>query len=88
VGIGESQCYKARQNVYEAIDAERDYQDAKWGGCDFDDTQTEADWQKYLKEYSQAEGRGEGRDFRTRMIKTAALAVAALESLNRKDRPK
>ena len=70
--------------VLDDIRAERAYQDKTWGGSGFDDTQTADDWQKYLLEYSQGEGRAAGRDFRTRMVKTAALAVAAIESYDRK----
>jgi len=88
MGVGEKLCYEAREKVYAEIDKERAYQDGKWGGTSFDDTQTEQDWEKYIKEYSQGEGRAAGRAFRERMIKTAALAVAALESLNRKEQAK
>lgn len=58
--------------VLDDIRAERAYQDKTWGGSGFDDTQSEA------------EGRAAGRDFRTRMVKAAALAVAAIEAHDRK----
>lgn len=72
------------EKVLDDIRAERAYQDKTWGGSGFDDTQSEADWEKYIKEYSQGEGRAAGRDFRTRMVKTAALAVAAIQAHDRK----
>lgn len=59
---------------------ERNYQDAKWGGPDHDDAQTEADWIYDIGDYSTRHG----VDFVTRMTKVAALAIAAIESEIRK----
>jgi hypothetical protein len=75
----------SRESVIEEINRERAYHDAKWGGAAHDDRETTANWQYYLREYSQGEGRGKGRDFRTRMVKTAALAIAAIEAYDRAD---
>lgn len=63
---------------------EREYQDEKWGGPSHDDTETEGSWEKYISEYNNAQGRAVDYDFRTRMIKVAALAVAAIESHDRR----
>ena len=72
-------------NIFEEIRNERAYQDAKWGGQEHDDgVETEDSWVHYITEYANSTGRAEGRAFRERMIKVAALAVAALESHDRK----
>ena len=75
----------ARNDLYREIDKERAYQDGKWGGSAADDGRSEADWESWIKEYSQGEGRAKGRAFRERMLKTAALAVAALEAHDRRE---
>jgi hypothetical protein len=66
---------------------ERTYQDEKWGGPEHDDAETEENWQKYITEYANAQGRSESYDFRKRMVKVAALALAAIESVDRKAGP-
>lgn len=71
----------SRQTIYTEIDGERDYQDKKWGGSTFDDTQTKQQWEEYIMQYAVGE-RGPA-SFRARMIKVAALAVAAIESHER-----
>jgi len=70
-----------RKTIYDQIDNEREYQDKKWGGKSFDDTQTEQQWAEYIRQYAIGE-RG-SNNFRERMIKVAALAVAAIESNDR-----
>lgn len=75
----------SRQTIYAEIDSERAYQDGKWGGTAPDDARTQSEWEGWIKEYSQGEGRAAGRAFRERMLKTAALAVAALEAYDRKN---
>lgn len=64
---------------------ERQYQDSKWGGPEHDDTETEENWQKYITEYANGQGRATTHDFRKRMVKVAALAIAAIESCDRKN---
>jgi hypothetical protein len=71
-------------SIMAEIAAERQYQDAKWGGPRHDDKQeTEGSFRSYIEEYSQGVGRGKGLNFRTAMLKTAALAVAAIERHDR-----
>jgi hypothetical protein len=70
-----------------AILNERRYQDEKWGGSEHDDTETEENWQRYITEYANAQGRSSSYDFRKRMVKVAALAMAAIESVDRKAGP-
>lgn len=62
---------------------EREYQDKKWGGPSHDDTETEENWVKYITEYANAQGRAKDYDFRKRLVKVAALALAAIESIDR-----
>jgi len=72
-----------REDVYDDIDRERDHQDRKWGGFSNDDVKTEEEWVNHIGEYSQGRGRAARLDFRTRMVKTAALSVASIESIDR-----
>ena len=75
-----------RKFIFGMIDAERKYQNDKWG-TDFDDKNTVNDWHTYVNWYlTKASEGGEDvdrRDLRAYFIKSAALAVAALEALNR-----
>ena len=88
-----------RHAIYDAISAERDRQDAQWGGPSHDDEHDPTDWLDFI-EY-QGEfladawdllGNGDFVDeepqaiqgIRERFIKIAALALAGLESWERK----
>ena len=75
-----------RQGIFGEISAERDYQDKKWGGPAIDDTRSYQDFVNWINEYGNGRGRASNYDCRTRMIKTAALAVAAIESMDRKNK--
>lgn len=71
--------------------AERDRQDAQWGGPVHDDTHSAWDWCEYI-EYQLAHARhapvpAEPGKFRERMIKIAALAFAAIASYDRVNTP-
>lgn len=76
--------------VYEEIQAERAYQDKKWGH-EIDDTKnTPWTWSSYIGQYSTKWMVGTFPplskfvdDFRSKMIKVAAIAVAAVESIDR-----
>lgn len=62
---------------------ERAEQDAKWGGPEHDDHHTPRDWVQYLdKRLSNITF--EMKDARDEFIKIAALAVAAIETIDRK----
>ncbi len=74
----------AREGVYDDIDMERLYQDQQYGGALCDDRVSELDWVKFIGEYAGGTGRALGRDFRERMVKAAALAVAAVEAHDRR----
>ncbi|WP_437309945.1 hypothetical protein [Sorangium sp. So ce388] len=72
-------------SVYDEIAAERAVQDAKWGGRDADDRNTPNDWIAYIAGHA---GRAwssplDLATYRKQLIRVAALAVAAVESLDR-----
>jgi hypothetical protein len=72
---------KPRSAVLADVSAERDAQDAKWGGNDHDDDHVQSDWLHYIREHT---NRAEVcADFRRQMVRVAALAVAAIESYDR-----
>jgi hypothetical protein len=73
-----------RAAIFAELDEEREYQDDLWGK-DNDDSNTEANWKNYIDQYNHAHGRGQKykKDFRKRMVKVAALAVAAIETYDR-----
>ena len=69
-----------RQDVFEKIEAERAYQDVKWGTA-FDSRNTPNDWVAYISKYlGQAVTMPfDPGAFRTQLLKVATLATAALE---------
>lgn len=64
---------------------ERAHQLAKWGGPAHDDSHTEDDWQRFIADRIDI-GTGIVLDepYRHRLVEVAALAIAALESFDRK----
>lgn len=77
-----------RQNIFNDIHAERNYQDEKWGKK-FDNKNTANDWIAYLtKETGHAVQYVKPFDkhaFRKALVKVASTAVAAIETLERND---
>ena len=79
------------KTVYDEIKDERNYQDNKWGVTADDTRNTPFHWVNYIGKYSTKwlDGSWEPfqadtvENFRTAMIKTAAIAVAAVESIDR-----
>lgn len=72
------------KEILNLIEQERKYQDGKWGTT-FDDKNTANDWVAYISNYL---GKSvtlpwDEEIFHCNMVKVAALAVAALESLDR-----
>jgi hypothetical protein len=63
---------------------ERKHQDRQWGGAAHDDTHSVLEWGSYIC-YQEAKlgGQISVREARERFIKIAALAVAAVESIDR-----
>lgn len=73
-----------RMRILTNVSDERDYQDKKWGIA-FDDKNTINDWGTYINHYVTNATRmdaGNGEQYKA-LIKVAALAVAALETLER-----
>jgi len=64
---------------------ERHAQDIQHGGPSHDDTHTPAVWEDLIREhaYRLTDGDGPNQDYRARLIKIAALAVAAVQSWDR-----
>ena len=73
--------------VIAAVITERKRQDMQWGGPDHDDTHSAGDWLRYMGQQATKItcGRTQGHNVRECFIKIAALAVAAVESLDRKN---
>lgn len=73
-----------QDKILNEIEAERTYQDKKWG-TKFDDANTVNDWAAYINLYlGRATTMGASKaDQRLGMLKAAALAVAALETFDR-----
>jgi hypothetical protein len=73
-----------RKDIYSEIDLERCYQEEKWGNSN-DDTLDMAQFAGFINEYATGcTDRTWKTPVRKRMVKVAALAVAAIETLDRK----
>lgn len=78
-------------DIYDEIRAERDYQQSRWGNASDDTRNDPLAWTAYIAKESSRWQAGQfppftSNDveaFRRAMIKTAATAVAAVESLDR-----
>jgi len=73
-----------RTRIYEALQAERERQDKKWGGPEHDDEHTVDDWSLFIRERTDALTSSNAPAVRRALIEIAALAVAAIESIDRK----
>jgi hypothetical protein len=74
-----------REKIFEEIDVERRAQDEKWGGADHDDRHGSYDWIAFIARHT---GLAVCRPwdpavFRRQMVRVAALAVAAVEWVDR-----
>lgn len=68
------------------IQSERERQDERWGGSEHDDEHSTVEFIEFIKGYADL-AREEsifGKEKRRRLIQVAALAVAAIESMDRK----
>jgi hypothetical protein len=72
-----------REQIFKDIEAERKYQDEKWGR-DFDDKNTTNDWAAYIVQYlgNVIKMPYDKQTVRKGMLKVATLAVAALERID------
>lgn len=69
--------------IFDQIRKERECQNAKWGVA-FDDKNTANDWSSYVTRYNgNASFAATPNEWRTQVVKVAALAVAALEAFDR-----
>jgi hypothetical protein len=73
-------------NVIEEIKQERIRQDEQWGGAEHDDQHSSSLFMSLIEKqaYKAYTPNGDGK-FRKRFIKIAALAIAAVESIDRKE---
>jgi hypothetical protein len=69
---------EVRQSIYRDIEAERRYQDEKWGD-EFDSKNTLNDWVTYITVYAGRAAEMGQETPRQKLLKVATLVVAALE---------
>ena len=79
----------AREYLFSEINVERQMQDALWGGPQNDDQHSARDWVAILCRHvglSMDDGQipVDSVRFRRQMVRVAALAVAAIESIDRR----
>lgn len=77
-----------RTNVIASVLQERAAQDRQWGGEEHDDEHTAPQWLQIIGRHL-AKARGTSRkvvraDYRSRLVKVAALCVAAIEAIDRR----
>jgi len=74
--------------TYDEIRNERKKQDKKWGGIDHDDKHSSHDWVAYIVRHTgmAVHWPWDTNIFRQQMIRVAALAVAAIEWTDRKNK--
>ena len=87
--VTESRVYaKMHAKAMQDLAAERLRQDLKWGGAEHDDKHDVADFCRYIRNYTgwaeQMADMGSEDKARRRLVQVAALAVAAVESMDRK----
>lgn len=75
--------------VFAAVRAERDRQDAKYGGPQHDNGHSWADWMSFIKERvpedpTEAQETISDEDSKKALLQIAALAIAALETRARR----
>jgi len=84
---------KRLEGVYVDIRAERARQDAQWGGAGHDDLHTEYDWSLFRRKFEKKAQHTLDSDYvplydlaagRDALVKIAALAVAQIESVDRR----
>lgn len=71
----------SREQIYYDIDDERLNQDRQWGGTEVDKTRSSDDWFTYIRKQVNS-GILNKEEAKSRLVKVAALAVAALENLD------
>lgn len=75
------------ENALNEVRAEREYQNGKWGTVSDDTKNTPFHWLAWITKYASGFANGTWKPdtnvFRTSMVKVAAIAVAAVESIDR-----
>lgn len=71
-------------NIWDEIQNERQRQDKQWGGAEHDDLHLMSDWFRYIQRQMFGVDTCYPTQLRYKLIKIAALAVAAIESCDRK----
>lgn len=69
--------------IYKEVEAERQKQDEQWGGPEHDDKHDPRDFVQFILYQISLTNLGTAVSWRKRFIKIAALAVAAVERLDR-----
>lgn len=84
-------CTTERDLLFGEISRERDRQDRIWGGVEHDDSHSRQDWLSFIHKQGRLAEQAwspsavaEKEFFESRMVKIAALAIAAIESSRRK----
>lgn len=71
------------ETILNEVKAERVAQDAQWGGPDHDDEHSAQEFIGFIEAQLRKCERGTGPDTRERLVKVAALAVAAIQMMDR-----
>jgi hypothetical protein len=81
--------YESLWPAYEQIGLERMRQDEEWGGDAHDDAHRVGDWLEFIRKQCNLIGDGlePAENARERFVKIGALAVAAIQSIDRKAQP-
>lgn len=75
------------ERIFRDVQGERARQDAKWGGPQHDDEHDPSEWVDFIVEHARGPVRVGPYTFRKQMVRVAALAIAAIESHDRKAPP-
>jgi hypothetical protein len=76
----------ARRQALDCVSAAIDKEHARWGGSERDDERHPSEWLDYIaRQLTMASHAASYDDYRDRLVKVAALAVAAFESSERRE---
>lgn len=89
-----NECNAERDLIFGEITRERASQDEEWGGATHDDSHERYEWAVFIRKQNNLGEQAayystKAEEFESRMVKVAALALAAIESSRRqRDRPR
>ncbi len=73
------------KKVVRHVKQERERQDSMWGGPKHDDEHTSNEWLAFIEDQAKDAGKAKLKErYRMGLVKVAALAVAAIQSFDRK----